>query len=490
MTPDQKLLNAAQTGHLAGVLVSLDEGANIEAKDDLQRTPLACAVEEGHLEVVEALIQRKADVNAKTYADMTALHLAARDGHTAIVKRLLEASPPSERVLNDVLTVASMSRKSKPEIVTLLQDFRVKSVMPSEVDGDAAQRLIVGAHDGAIDIVREALKAGADVNARDGRGMEAISWAALRGHAEVISELVKGGAKVNGLNGSGWPPLGQACGQGQLAAVKALLANGADVNLQFDDGKTALACALHQGFPEVTKALLAAGAKVNADELCGAVTEGSFPERSWTALGAACDVHAADGSAPLCVAAKVGNQKAVVAMLDGGASIDFVDQGKRSALMFAAFQGQGVVVAELLLRKANVNLKSSADFTALDYALKGAEPQIATLLLASGGQMGDIPSVLSFVADHGSVELAKIVLVFKPDLNALDAQGVAPLHTRCSRATSRSRGCSSRMGRSLTSRRRTAQRRSSSLLGSPRCSQRWEHELPQRTSMPTRPGTS
>lgn len=429
MTPDQKLLNAAATGHLAGVLVSLDEGANIEAKDDLQRTPLALAVEEGHGEIVEALIQRKADVNAKTYADMTALHLAARDGHTALVKRLLEAARPTERTLRDVITVASMSAKGKPEIVTLLQDAMIKSAMPSTTPGgDANQRLIAGAHDGAVDIVREALKAGADVNTRDGKGMEAISWAALRGHAEVITELLKSGAKVNGLNGPGWPPLGQACGQGQLAAVHALLAGGADVNLQFDGGKTALACALHQGFPEVTKALLAAGAKVNADELCEAAAENSFPERSWTALGAAVNVHSADGSAPICVAAKVGNEKAVVAMLEGGASIDFVDQGKRSALMFAAFQGRGVVVADLLLRKANVNLVSSSDFTALDYALKGAEPQIAMLILASGGQMGDVPSVLSFVCDNGSVELAKIVMVFKPQLNALDGNGVAPLH--------------------------------------------------------------
>ncbi|MFT3709236.1 MAG: ankyrin repeat domain-containing protein [Archangium sp.] len=431
MTADQKLLHAALTGHLAGVLVALDEGANLEARDDLSRTPLHCAVEGGHLEIVDALIARKADLTSKSYADFTVLHFAAREGHVAIARRLIEAgAATSERVINDVLTVSTMSTKGRPEITQLLRDAVIARAQPTAAAaGDATTRLIVAAHDGAIDTVREALQAGADVNARDGRGMEALSWACLRGHAEVAAELLKAGAKIDGLNGSGWPPIGQACGQGHVKVLELLLAKGANATLAFDGGKTALLCGLHQGFPEIVKTLVAAGARATGDELCEALGEGSFRPSVWQALGAAAQVLASDGSAPICVAAKTGQLEVVRALLDGGASPDFVDGAKRSALMFAAFQGAAHVVILLVERGASLNLVSTADFTALDYALKGAEPAIAELLFSRGAKMGDVPSVLSFVADNGNVELAKILLAAaKPKLDSLDANGVGALH--------------------------------------------------------------
>jgi ankyrin repeat protein len=96
--------------------------------------------------------------------------------------------------------------------------------------------------------------------------------------------------------------------------------------------------------------------------------------------------------------------------------------------MFAAYQGHAAVVKYLLANGANVNLASEADFTALDYAVKGAELECAALLQGSGAKLGDIASVMSFVCDQGHVALAKLVLSHRPPLDALDGNGVAPLH--------------------------------------------------------------
>ena len=75
-----------------------------------------------------------------------------------------------------------------------------------------------------------------------------------------------------------------------------------------------------------------------------------------------------------------------------------------------------------------MNLVSAADFTALDYAAKGLELPIATLLHGRGARMGDISSVMSFVADQGNAAMAKIVLAHDPPLDTLDGNGAGPLH--------------------------------------------------------------
>ena len=101
MTPDQHLLEAAASGHLAGTLVALDAGADINVRDTQERTALCIAVECGHLAIISALLERKADLGVRCYADMTALHLAARDGRTEVVSQLLAAGAgSSERLLN------------------------------------------------------------------------------------------------------------------------------------------------------------------------------------------------------------------------------------------------------------------------------------------------------------------------------------------------------------------------------------------------------
>ena len=65
-------------------------------------------------------------------------------------------------------------------------EARLKIVSPSPKGmKDAAARMIQAANDGKTSEVEAALQAGADVRARDDRGMDALSWAALRGHDAV-----------------------------------------------------------------------------------------------------------------------------------------------------------------------------------------------------------------------------------------------------------------------------------------------------------------
>ena len=58
--------SAVWNGDLEGVQAELDNGVDVDEKDDLWgRTPLHIAAEEGHKEIAELLIAKGADVNAK-----------------------------------------------------------------------------------------------------------------------------------------------------------------------------------------------------------------------------------------------------------------------------------------------------------------------------------------------------------------------------------------------------------------------------------------
>ncbi|WP_265042029.1 ankyrin repeat domain-containing protein [Wolbachia endosymbiont (group B) of Melanostoma mellinum] len=87
---NQKLLIiAAQNGYTKTVGVLLEAGADVNAKDMLNRTVLHYAALCGRKEIVEFLISKEADVNAKDMLNSTALHHAALYGRKEVVEFLI-----------------------------------------------------------------------------------------------------------------------------------------------------------------------------------------------------------------------------------------------------------------------------------------------------------------------------------------------------------------------------------------------------------------
>ncbi|XP_049843247.1 E3 ubiquitin-protein ligase MIB1-like [Schistocerca gregaria] len=87
----EMLISAAKEGSVSKVRTLLAVGADVEAKDENQRTALHWAAAMGHEEVAAHLLEVGAGVNARDRWQNTPLHLAAWKGHAAVV-RLLAAS--------------------------------------------------------------------------------------------------------------------------------------------------------------------------------------------------------------------------------------------------------------------------------------------------------------------------------------------------------------------------------------------------------------
>ena len=80
----------------------------------------SCAVQEGHVDVAKVLIKEGADVNAVDEDEDTPLHLAAHRGQVEIAKVLIQNGADVNAVQNDKLTALQLAA-SKERIPCVLQ---------------------------------------------------------------------------------------------------------------------------------------------------------------------------------------------------------------------------------------------------------------------------------------------------------------------------------------------------------------------------------
>ena len=123
--------------------------------------------------------------------------------------------------------------------------------------------MAVGSDCGGLDALRALLKAGANVNARDGKGRTALVMAcSVDKDARMVRELLAAGADVNLRDVDGRVPLHYAAYTGNVEMVDMLLSEPSlsTLNLVTEDGKTPITVAVEFDHPVVLARLVAAGA--------------------------------------------------------------------------------------------------------------------------------------------------------------------------------------------------------------------------------------
>jgi len=117
---------------------------------------------------------------------------------------------------------------------------------------------------GDIEVVKQHLAAGADVNAKNDSGLTPLHYAESKEIAEI---LITAGADVNA--GGQMTPLHYAASDGKKEIAELLIDNGADVNAQSLVGMTPLREAANQGHDLIVELLVAKGADVNLKDSGG-----------------------------------------------------------------------------------------------------------------------------------------------------------------------------------------------------------------------------
>jgi len=196
------LLKDASQGNLIAVRDALENGADINAKNNAGGTALIYAIFNGHTETANLLIDNGADLKPEDVFGKTALINATDKGFIEIVKILIEKG-------------ADINTRNK--------------------SGETA--LMYASTKGYTDIANLLIENGADVNIKNNRGGTALMLASGWGHTETVNLLMEKGADVNARDNFNFSVLMYATKARHAETARLILEKGPGVNLDTETEK-------------------------------------------------------------------------------------------------------------------------------------------------------------------------------------------------------------------------------------------------------------
>lgn len=428
---------ASREGHKEAVEWLLKNGAEVNLKGKLQRTPLHFAAESGHNDVASVLIDNGGDILVRDEAGSTPLHLACQGGDVALVQMLLSrGSSTEDRTATKETPLMFASRWAHLGVVKLLLDHGADVLATSEdgittlhaaMQGFRLQRLECGhKSDGnGLDVVRRAIQdccgaivrllisAGADINAEDNKsGGTPLMWASRIGLEMAVRHLIESGAKLECPDRWGFTPLIMAVVCGSDSIVEILLDAGASI--ESPGQSTALHVAAHWGQLSISQILLNKGARISATDKSGRTALHSLASRRQSLETGEMFAHELDDEKAKdleeLVLREAREHHITIAnlLLNAHANIDAIDEENETPLFLAARNNH-----ESLFRH---------------FLTCGADARITNL-------KGE--SVLHVAATSGNDNILRILLENGPDLEAVDKLGVPALYHACIRQNNR-----------------------------------------------------
>jgi len=220
----------SQDQHIVSMLIS--KGASIDARDGATKTPLWYAKKNGNTEIVDLLLSKGADVNTTLERAWTPLHLAIQQGNQKQVEFLLDQGAG----------VNSQGYRGQTPIETAMSGNHTKIVELVLSKGADISPLHLALYSKDETRVKGLIETGANVNERTSFGTSPLHKAILAGLADVAVLLIEKGADVNVKDNWDWTPLHTAAERGHRNLAELLIAKGADVNAK--DGASALPCGM------------------------------------------------------------------------------------------------------------------------------------------------------------------------------------------------------------------------------------------------------
>ena len=251
---DSTLLHhAAGFGNTETIKLLLDRGADVNAKNRLEGSPLHWAVRSD--EKTGLLLEHGAHINGKTQDGSTPLYLASRrrDSHSVLQLLLEKGADPNLATLNGRTPLMAAAGDGDVTAMKLLLD---KGADATALSGSGAGTLMDAARSRKLEAVRLLLERGADVNLETKRKQTALAIAAQQGAEGIVKVLLEEGAHADGQDYRGYSPLMWAAYSEAMPVgiVKTLLDKGADAEVS-GEGETPRTLAGKRGDNEVARLL-------------------------------------------------------------------------------------------------------------------------------------------------------------------------------------------------------------------------------------------
>ncbi|MFM1803598.1 MAG: hypothetical protein RL136_477 [Planctomycetota bacterium] len=199
---------AAKSGNRPAMEVLIAAKADPNIKDRQGRTPLWGAVET-ELETIKFLIEKGAQVNARDQINSTPLLWAAGFGKPEMVAFLLtqkaDVKATDDNGWTPLIWAAGLGQ---PQTVDLLVKSGADVAAADKQTGDTP--LLRGARTGKAESLKILLLAGADIKATNKAGQTALHLAAASGSAEKVQMLLDAKADPAATDSKGWTALDHA----------------------------------------------------------------------------------------------------------------------------------------------------------------------------------------------------------------------------------------------------------------------------------------
>jgi ankyrin repeat protein len=356
---DEQLIAAAWKNDLRRARTLIDQGADVNAKDNTVQSAYLISTSEGYLELLNLTLRHGADVDSKDSFNGTGLIRAADRGHADIAGRLIQADIKINHVnnlgwtaLHEAIILGNGSSRYVDTVLVLVAggaDLRLPSqrdqispldhatakrhneiakVLRTALDADkpskqvANRRLLAAAQRGDATAAALAVRAGANLETRDQRGRTPLLLAVTEDRLAVARLLVHVGASPDALDDQHDTPSLVTGVTGSVDMLEVLLPAGPDLKIRNRFGGTSLIPASERGHVAYVRRVVRTDIEINHVNNLG-----------WTALLEA--VILGDGSRRY--------QQIVSSLLDSGADPKIADRQGVTALQHAEQRGQRAV---------------------------------------------------------------------------------------------------------------------------------------------------
>lgn len=356
---DEQLIAAAWKNDLRRARTLIDQGADVNAKDNTVQSAYLISTGEGYLELLNLTLRHGADIDSKDSFNGTGLIRAADRGHADIAGRLIQANIKINHInnlgwtaLHEAIILGNGSRRYVDTVLVLVAggaDLRLPSqrdqispldhatakghkeiakVLETALDADkpskqvANRRLLAAAQRGDATAAALAVRAGANLETRDPRGRTPLLLAVTEERLAVARLLVHLDANPDALDDQHDTPWLVTGVTGSVDMLEVLLPAGPDLKIRNRFGGTSLIPASERGHVAYVRRVVRTDIEINHVNNLG-----------WTALLEA--VILGDGSRRY--------QQIVSTLLDAGADPKIADRQGVSALQHAEQRGQRAV---------------------------------------------------------------------------------------------------------------------------------------------------
>lgn len=390
---------------------------------------LCQAATHGHIQQIRGLIEQGANINGRN-----------EDGNTALISAILSNQPDTAIFLLENgadKSVRSSSGKRRPPLFHAIDvDDLETSQYLLDHGANVNEKSLVG-QSYFVDVVQSEklswiqllLRYGADVHTREMTGRPLIAYAVSRGNMELVRLLLGHGAEANARDFSGQPLVCIASNKNQPELIQLLLSSGGDPNARTLTGTPVLVDAVQRGRADIAKLFLFAGANANERDLMGTsillatVRSDKLGDAEKDALVKLLLAHKANpnvtdswGLTGLAHAAAGDNLDMALVFLSHGADPNQLIHG--DTLLVNAIDKRKWEQARLLIEHgANINKADKLGRTPLLVAMQQGDADMSQFLINRGAdvnQTGSMtpagmarvwgePAVLQTLLAHGAV---------------------------------------------------------------------------------------